>query len=230
MSRFKAPEPTAVGFVEHGKHTEFFVHRVYCVGRNYADHAKEMGSDGREPPFFFCKPADAVVYVPEGSSVDLPFPQMTSNLHHEVELVVALGEGGRNLTRAEAGKCIAGYAVGFDMTRRDLQGAAKAAGKPWETGKAFDQSAPMGPVYAAEEVMKTGRIQLWKNGELRQDGDISTLIWAVDETIAELSRYFELKAGDLIFTGTPAGVGAVEVGDSLRGSISHLGSLEVRYT
>jgi fumarylpyruvate hydrolase len=206
----------------------FPVHRIYCVGRNYADHAKEMGSDGREPPFFFCKPADAVV-PSNGEALHLAFPAPTDNLHHEAELVVAIGKGGRHLSLEDAQSSVAGYAVGLDMTKRDLQGTAKAAGKPWEIGKAFDQSAPIGPLKLNQKLMREGMLQLWKNGELKQTAHISSMIWEVDEIIVELSKYFELKQGDLIFTGTPAGVGAVQAGDQLRVELEGVGGLELSY-
>ena len=229
MSAFSAPLPTTVPFVSNDTEHSFFVHRVYCVGRNYADHAKEMGSDGREPPFFFCKPADAVVAVPNGQQRILSFPYPTDNLNHEVELVVALGQGGRDLTLDQAKDCIAGYAVGFDMTKRDLQAGAKQAGKPWDTGKAFDQSAIISPIVQQSGVLRQAGISLWKNQVLQQDSDIQHMIWAVDEILVELSKYFELRAGDLIYTGTPAGVGQVLPGDTLLGSIDGVGRLAVQY-
>ena len=208
---FTLPDPPALPI--EGGDDRFPVRRVYCVGRNYADHAKEMGHDpDREPPFFFMKPADAVT-----TDRELPYPPATENLHHEVELVVALGPGAS----------IFGHAVGIDLTRRDLQDQAKKAGRPWEMGKAFDRSAPCGPLTPAKTAMTSGPISLTVNGETRQNGDIGDLIWSIDEVLTHLAGYVELKAGDLIFTGTPAGVGRIEPGDSLRGEIAGLQPLEV---
>jgi fumarylpyruvate hydrolase len=208
----------------------FPVHRIYCVGRNYAEHAKEMGFSGREEPFFFCKPPDAVLPVSFGSTGTLPYPPATSNLHHEIELVVAIGKGGSDISVENATKHIYGYAVGLDMTRRDLQGVAKEKGRPWETGKAFDHSAPISPV---KSISTTGEIfaaQIWLNvnHERRQASDTSKMIWSVNETIAHLSKFFELRPGDLIFTGTPEGVAAVKRGDELEGGVEQIGALKVR--
>jgi len=205
------------------------VHRIYCVGRNYVEHAKEMGHSGREPPFFFLKPADTALPVPEGQTGHMAYPGLTSNLHHEVELVVAIGRGGRDIPAAEAAQHVWGYAIGLDMTRRDLQGEMKKQGRPWCIGKAFEQSAPVGPVHP---IARTGRlvkgaITLHVNGELRQKGDLSELIWSVDEIIAHLSTAWLLQPGDLIFTGTPAGVGAVQRGDLMECRIDGLGTLRV---
>ena len=225
------PQPEAATVAVQGTTARFPVRRIYCVGRNYADHAREMGDTGREPPFFFSKPADAVLNVADGTEGVLPYPSQTQDLHHEVELVVALGAGGRDLTPEQAAACIWGYAIGLDMTRRDLQGAAKKAGRPWETGKAFDHGAPIGPLHPASSLgsMASGSITLSVNGQPRQSGDLSDMIWAVPEAIAYLSTLFELKAGDLIYTGTPAGVGAVVTGDVLEGAIEGLpGTLRVR--
>lgn len=225
---FPVPQPTLMPVA--GTETAFPVRRVYCVGRNYAEHAKEMGFTGREDPFFFCKPADAVLYVPEGETGELPYPSRTSNLHYEIELVVALGGGGRDLTVEQAAACIFGYAVGLDMTRRDLQGEAKKQGRPWEVGKAFDHGAPMGPIHRAERVgaLDQGRITLEVNGASRQDGCVSQMIWKVAESISYLSGLFELKAGDLVFTGTPEGVGAVVPGDLMVGAVQGVGELKVK--
>jgi fumarylpyruvate hydrolase len=200
---------------------DFFpVHRIYCVGRNYASHAREMGKDpDREPPFFFCKPADAVV----PNHATLPYPSRTANLHHEVELVVAIGRAGKNILPADALEHVFGYAVGNDLTRRDLQNDLKNKGHPWETGKAFDRSAPISAIHAAPgEAFAKGRIWLTVNGQLRQEGDLADLIWSVPEIISELSALFELCAGDLIFTGTPAGVGPVKPGDRIEACIEGL--------
>jgi fumarylpyruvate hydrolase len=216
--------PTAIPDVEiAGRAERFPVHRIYCVGRNYAAHAREMGHDQREPPFFFMKPADAV--VPNNATI--PFPPRTANLHHEVELVAALKSGGRNLSATEAQRLVFGYAIGNDLTRRDLQSEARDKSRPWDTAKGFDRSAVVGPIYPAEKTgaLERGRIWLNVNGEPRQQGDLSELIWSVPEIIAELSTYFELAAGDLIFTGTPAGVGPLKSGDRIESAIEGLGTL-----
>ena len=213
-----------------GSTQSFPVHRIYCVGRNYVEHAQEMGGTGREAPFFFMKPADAILPVPIGSTGEMPYPPMTNDLHHEIELVVAIGKSGRDISVADAPQHIWGYAIGLDMTRRDLQGEAKKQGRPWSTGKGFDHSAPIGPIYpASNHDLKSGAaITLHVNGETRQRSDIGKLIWNVSETIAYLSRYFALQPGDLIYTGTPAGVAAVKQGDLLEGSIDGLGSLQLK--
>jgi fumarylpyruvate hydrolase len=210
-----------------GTDAVFPVARVYCVGRNYAEHSIEMGHDPeREPPFFFMKPADAV--VPPGR---LPFPTRTEELHHEVELVVALREGGADIPVDRALDHVFGYAVGLDMTRRDLQAAAKKAGRPWDMAKGFDQSAPMGTIRAADDIGHPthGAVWLRVNGQPRQDGDLDQQIWTVPETISYLSTLVTLRPGDLIMTGTPKGVGRVEPGDQLEGHIDGLGELEVSY-
>jgi fumarylpyruvate hydrolase len=200
------------------------VHRVYCVGQNYAAHTREMGgSPERDAPFFFSKPADALA---TGSVI--PFPPMTSNLHHEVELVVALGSGGSEIAESEAASFIFGYAVGVDLTRRDLQAAAKKKGRPWDVAKGFDCSGPVSEIVAASDCghLQSGTIQLSVNSEQRQIGDLSQMIWSVTEIVAELSRYYELKAGDLIFTGTPAGVGPLLPGDCVDCEIDGVGNLQ----
>lgn len=224
------PRPETGVLAIAGSDALFPVRRIYCVGRNYADHAREMGASGREDPFFFAKPGDAVLNIADGQVGVMPYPPRTQDLHHEIELVAALGSGGRDLSPEQAAACIWGYAIGLDMTRRDLQAAAKKAGRPWEVAKAFDHSAPIGPVHpvAGTGAMASGRITLTVNGQARQAGDLSDMIWSVPEAIAYLSTLFELKAGDLIFTGTPAGVGAVAPGDLLQGSIEGLGTLQVR--
>lgn len=204
----------------------FPVRRIYCVGRNYVDHAIEMGGDPRrEPPFFFGKPRDAA--VPGGGTIF--YPPATSNLHHEVELVVALGRGGRDIPVEEALACVYGYAVGIDLTRRDLQARAKEKGQPWEMAKGFDQSAPLSPIVPASRCghLRTGAIWLSVNGGMRQTGDLSQMIWSVPEVIAHLSMFVALAPGDLIFTGTPAGVGALVKGDRVRCGIDGLGELEI---
>ena len=212
---------------------EFPVHRIYCVGRNYAEHAKEMGHDARETPFFFMKPADAVVAAREGEPVAMDYPTLTSDLHHEIELVVAIGDAaagnGRDVSEEDAARLIFGYAVGLDMTRRDLQAVAKKAGRPWSIAKGFDQSAPIGAIHRIEETgeLDTGAIGLDVDGAERQRGDLSDMIWNVRETIAWLSRAWTLKPGDLIFTGTPSGVAAVGRGQTLTGRIAGLSDLTV---
>jgi len=208
----------------------FPVHRIYCVGRNYADHAKEMGFSGREPPFFFTKPADAVLPVAFGATGEMPYPGVTSNLHHEIELVVAIGRAGRDIAQGDAAAHIWGYAVGLDMTRRDLQISLRDAGRPWDVAKGFDHSAPISPLkpIAATGELVSGAIWLEVNGQKRQSSDVAKLIWNVNETIEHLSRYFTLLPGDLIFTGTPEGVGAVKPGDLMSGGIAGIGTLQVR--
>ena len=227
MSFVFPPTPT-VGVPVVGQSAAFPVHRVYCVGRNYEDHAKEMGFTGREPPFFFLKPVDAVLVVPAGETGAMPYPPLTKDLHHEIELVVAIGTGGKNIKAADAHQHIFGYAVGLDMTRRDLQAEAKKAGRPGDTGKAFDGSAPCGELVPVAQAghPAAGEIRLEVNGAQRQVGDLADMIWNVPDTIAYLSTLFTLQPGDLIFTGTPAGVGAVQRGDRLRGTVAGVGVLE----
>ena len=207
----------------------FPVHRIYCVGRNYVEHAQEMGHSGREPPFFFMKPADAVLPVAEGHTGTMAYPSLTTQLHHEVELVVAIGRGGRNIAVAQAAQHIWGYAIGLDMTRRDLQADMKKQGRPWCIAKGFDHSAPIGPIHpiARSGRLTQGAITLQVNRQERQRGDLSQLIWSIDEVIAELSRAWLLQPGDLIYTGTPAGVAAVNRGDLLEARIDGLGALRV---
>ena len=203
----------------------FPVRRIYCVGQNYRDHVKEMGGDPKSsPPVFFSKPADAV--VPSGSRI--AYPSATGNLHHEVELVVALKSGGSELDAHRALQCIYGYAVGIDFTRRDLQAEAKQKGRPWDTAKGFDASAPLSPIKQADSGEPADeRIWLEVNGELRQDAKLSDMIWSVPEILAQLSRYYALRAGDLVFTGTPAGVSSVVAGDRIQGGIEGVGEVIV---
>jgi len=218
------PAPAQTSVEVAGSSERFPVHRIYCVGRNYAAHAREMGMDPeREPPFFFSKPADAI--VPNGAPV--PYPPRTGNLHHEIELVVAIGVGGRDIPLADALAHVFGYAVGNDLTRRDLQFAAREKGQPWDVSKGFDRSAPVTAIRRAAEVghLERGRIWIEVNGERRQQADLSEMIWSVPEIVAELSTLFDLVPGDLIFTGTPAGVGPVQRGDSLVGGIDGLETL-----
>ena len=205
-----------------GEAARFPVRRIFCVGRNYADHAREMGSDpDREPPFFFAKPADAAV-----AGGTLPFPALTHDLHHEVELVVALGGGGSDVAVADAPGLIFGHAVGLDLTRRDLQAEAKKTARPWDMAKGFDNSAPIGPLKRGPPPADAV-ISLTIDGELRQQGRLSDMIWNVAETIASLSTYVALMPGDLIFTGTPSGVGPIRAGEAVRGMIEGLESVDV---
>ncbi|MGE5468668.1 MAG: fumarylacetoacetate hydrolase family protein [Ignavibacteria bacterium] len=212
-----------------GRGTGFPVRRIYCVARNYAEHAREMGASGREAPFFFAKPADAVLPVAEGATGRMDYPPKTADLHHEVELVVALRTGGSDIAASDALGHVFGYAVGLDMTRRDLQAELKKLGRPWDVAKGFDQSAPIGEIHPAADVghPARGAISLDVNGAARQRGDLADMIWSVPEIISILSGYFRLQPGDLIFTGTPAGVGAVGRGDLLTGAIDGVGSLAV---
>lgn len=225
---FAPTEVSAVPIL--GQAERFPVRRVYCVGRNYEEHAKEMGFTGREPPFFFLKPADALVVVNEGETGHMPYPSLTHNLHHEIELVVAIGTGGKNIKAADAEKHIFGYAVGLDMTRRDLQNEMKKLGRPWCIGKGFDKSAPIGPITPKTKAgdVNNAAIDLTVNGEPRQSSTVAKLIWNVAETIEHLSAAWELQPGDLIFTGTPEGVAAVVAGDTLVGQVAGLGRLTVK--
>jgi len=207
-----------------GRSDLFPVHRIYCVGRNYADHVREMGGNpDREPPIFFAKPADAVV----PNNARIPYPSRTKNFHHEIELVIAIGKGGRDIAVAQALEHVFGYAVGNDLTRRDLQSEAKDNGRPWDTSKGFDRSAVLSAITPAAQSghLRSGRIWLKVNGQMRQQADLSELIWSVPEVIAELSTFFELQPGDLIYTGTPAGVGALHKGDRIEGGIDGLDEL-----
>jgi fumarylpyruvate hydrolase len=227
--QYIVPVQPVAALAVSGTDKQFPVRRIYCVGRNYAKHAREMGFTGREDPFFFSKPADAILNVADGQTGTLPYPPKTSNLHYEIELVVALDKGGRDLSPEQAADCVWGYAIGLDMTRRDLQGEAKKTGRPWEVGKAFDHSAPIGPLHPRSKVgtLSTGAISLAVNGAQKQNGELSDMIWSVAESIAYLSGLFELEAGDIIFTGTPDGVGPVVAGDAMVGAIEGLGELRV---
>jgi len=219
---FDAPPRPVVPIV--GRDEMFPVHRIYCVGRNYAQHAREMGGDPtREPPCFFSKPADALVL----SGTVAAYPPRTSNLHHEIELVVAIGRGGRDIAVADALSHVFGYAVGNDLTRRDLQSEAKSKGQPWDVSKGFDDSAAISAIQPAATIGHPARGRIWLsvNGVLRQQADIADLTWSVREVIAELSTLFTLRAGDLIYTGTPAGVGALRPGDRVEGGIDGIGLL-----
>jgi fumarylpyruvate hydrolase len=215
--------PSIPGVEIAGTRQRFPVHRIYCVGRNYADHVREMGTDPKvEPPVFFTKPADAIV----ANGATIPFPPRTDNFHYEVELVVAIGDAGRNISANRGLAHVFGYSVGNDLTRRDLQGAAKKKGLPWDSGKAFDASAPIATIRPASlGHVERGKIWLSVNGETRQQSDVGEMIWSVPEIIAELSTLFELKAGDLIYTGTPAGVGPLKPGDRIECGIDGLETL-----
>jgi fumarylpyruvate hydrolase len=225
MTDFAFPPAAVPSVAITGSSQRFPVHRIYCIGRNYADHVREMGGDPeRGTPIFFSKPADAVV----ANDALIPYPQRTSNLHHEVELVVAIGRAGRDVPRKHALDCVFGYAVGIDLTRRDLQQASKQKGLPWDTGKGFDRSAPLAAIRPASRGhVSKGRIWLTVNGQQRQQSDLSEMLWKVPEIITELSAFFELKPGDLIFTGTPAGVGALQPGDRLEGGAEGLDTLRI---
>jgi len=206
----------------------FPIGRIYCVGRNYAEHAREMGHDPeREPPFFFMKPADAIVQ----NGATIPYPQMTKDLHHEIEMIVAIGRDGADIPVGKALEHVFGYGVGLDMTRRDLQGEAKKMGRPWEMGKAFDDSAPCTALKTVAMVGHPAKGAIWLkvNGKVTQKGDLSELIWNVPETISYLSKLITLRAGDLIMSGTPAGVGPVKAGDKLEGHVDGVGDLTVTY-
>lgn len=219
--------PPQVTLAVRGTDARFPVNRLFCVGRNYAEHAREMGHDpDREPPFFFMKPASAIV----GDDADFPYPTCSKDVHHEMEMVVAIGWGGSHIAASQALSHVYGYAAGLDMTRRDLQGEAKKLGRPWETGKAFDASAPCTAISAAADIghPQRGEVVLEVNGEVRQRGDLADLIWNVPDTIAYLSTLFALQPGDLIFTGTPAGVGPVRVGDQMRGWVDGVGEIRAR--
>ena len=219
------PPPPRPAIAVAGSEKTFPVRRIWCVGRNYEEHIREMGQDVRDPPFFFAKPADAL--VPDGGTV--PYPPLTKDMHHEVELVVALKSGGRNIKPAEAPDCIFGYAVGIDLTRRDLQIASRDMKRPWEIGKAFDASAPCGLLQPAARIGHPGkgRIMLKVDGKVRQDGDLAQMIWKVPEVIVKLSEMVELAAGDIIMTGTPSGVAATVAGDKLDCEIEGVGKLTV---
>ncbi|MBI4274881.1 MAG: fumarylacetoacetate hydrolase family protein [Rhizobiales bacterium] len=223
--RYVIPAPSQPALAIAGSSQLFPVRRIWCVGRNYVEHIREMGQDERQPPFFFAKPADAI--VPDGGTV--PYPPLTKDMHHEVEMVVALKSGGSNIKPEKARDCIWGYGVGIDLTRRDLQIASREIKRPWEIGKAFDASAPCGPLQPAAKIghPAKGRIALKVNGTVKQEGDLNQMIWNVPETIWKLSEMVELAAGDIIMTGTPAGVGALVPGDKVECEIDGVGRLTV---
>ncbi len=226
MSAYVLTPPSLVVAPVEGEAGAFPVRRILCVGRNYAAHRREMGGDDRDPPFFFSKPADAL--VPPGAEV--PYPPRTANLHHEIELVIALKAGGADIAPAEALAHIYGYAVGVDLTRRDLQNAAKDKGQPWEASKAFDASAPISVIRKWDGAPPQGRIALSVNGQVRQDGALADMIWNVAEIVAEASKLWTLAPGDLIFTGTPEGVGPLVPGDVVHGEIEGVGALDFKVT
>ncbi|MBC5785939.1 fumarylacetoacetate hydrolase family protein [Ramlibacter sp. USB13] len=213
-----------------GRAERFPVRRIYCVGRNYVEHAKEMGFTGREAPFFFFKPADATVVVPAGETATIRYPSLTKDLHHEIELVACIGTGGKNIKAADARKHIFGYAVGLDMTRRDLQGEQKKLGRPWEIGKSFEESAPIGPITPADQAGDIENAEIWVqvNGKDRQRSNVSKLIWNIGEIIEHISAAWDLAPGDLIYTGTPEGVAAVVAGDTLVGGVGNLTGITVK--
>ncbi|PPD46668.1 MAG: fumarylacetoacetate hydrolase [Methylocystis sp.] len=225
---FVIPPPPAASVAVAGEARRFPVRRIFCVALNYAAHAREMGKEpGAEPPFFFTKPADAVVE----SGATIPFPGLTQNLHHEIELVAALVAGGAGIAPERALDCVFGYAAGIDLTRRDMQTAARNAGRPWDMSKGFDHSAPIGAIRPASQIghPAEGRIALRVNGALRQEGDLSDMIWSLPRIIADISRYVALAPGDLIFTGTPSGVSAMQPGDVAEGEIEGAGSVRVAF-
>lgn len=222
---FVFPAPPTASVEVSGTEDRFAVRRIYCIGRNYLAHRKEMGNDDRTPPFFFQKPADAL--LPTGG--EFPYPPQSDNVHHEIELVIAIGKGGKEIAVEDALDHVFGYSVGLDMTRRDQQSKAKDAGKPWEAAKAFDHSAPIAPIRPVSEIghPAAGRIWLNVNGEARQDSDLDLQIWNVQEGISHLSKLYEVMPGDLIYTGTPDGVGPIKVGDVMSGGIDGIGEVEI---
>lgn len=228
MTEFVFAAPAQPSLAIAGSHQRFPIRRVFCVGRNYAAHVREMGNDERDPPFFFMKPADAAF----DAAGDIPYPPLTANLHHEVELVVAIGKGGRDIAPESALDHVWGYGVGIDLTRRDLQEEAKKAARPWEWAKAFDHSAPISPLAPSDGIghPASGRVWLSVNGAPRQEGDLAEQIWPVPDIIAIASRSVELQPGDLIMTGTPAGVGALAPGDRIDAGIDGIGAISVTIT
>lgn len=226
MTEFVITAPETASVAVAGSSARFPVRRVFCVGRNYAAHAREMGSDpNREPPFFFTKPADAV--VPASGAV--PYPPSTNDLHHEIELVVALKAGGKDIDAAQALDLVWGYGVGLDLTRRDLQAVAKDAGRPWDMAKGFDASAPCSPLHPVSDVGHPAQARIWLevNGTLRQEGNLDEMIWPIADVIASLSRLVTLAPGDLIYSGTPSGVGALQPGDRVRGGVDGVDTFEL---
>ena len=227
---FVITPPAQVSVPVVGTKDRFPVNRIYCVGRNYEEHAKEMGFTGREPPFFFMKPANAIVAVEAGETGSIPYPSLTKNLHHEIELVVAIGTGGKNIKAADAFKHIYGYAVGLDMTRRDLQSEMKKQGRPWCIGKGYDHSAPIGPITPVAQAGDVTNAELYiqVDGTDRQRSNVAKLIWNIAETIEHLSAAWELQPGDLIYTGTPEGVAAVVSGNTMECGVAGLETLRIK--
>jgi fumarylpyruvate hydrolase len=230
MSQYVIPALEQVSVPVVGTTARFPVQRIYCVGRNYVDHAQEMGFTGREPPFFFIKPANTVVVANAGETASLPYPTLTKDFQHEIELVACIGTGGKNIKAAEAKKHIFGYAVGLDMTRRDLQGEQKKLGRPWCIGKSFDHASPIGPITPAAQAgdIENAEIYIQVNGTDRQRSTVTKLIWNLGEIIEHISNAWELQPGDLIYTGTPAGVAAVAVGDTMHGHVAGLTDIHVK--
>jgi len=222
--------PATVSVPVTGSQQRFPVGRIYCVGRNYVAHAQEMGFTGREPPFYFIKPADTCLVVEPGQTATMHYPSLTKDLHHEIELVAAIGVGGKNIKAADAKKHIWGYGVGLDMTRRDLQGEQKKLGRPWCIGKTFDEAAIIGPITPAAQAGDVDKAEIWLqvNGKYRQRSDVTKLIWNIGEIIEHLTTAWELRPGDLIYTGTPEGVAAVVSGDTMLGSVGGLEPIKVR--
>jgi fumarylpyruvate hydrolase len=230
MTQYVIPALEQVSVPVVGTTARFPVQRIYCVGRNYVDHAQEMGFTGREPPFFFIKPANTVVVANSGETASLPYPTLTKDFQHEIELVACIGTGGKNIKAADAKKHIYGYAVGLDMTRRDLQGEQKKLGRPWCIGKSFDHASPIGPITPAAQAGDVENAELFVQvgGKDRQRSNVSKLIWNIGEIIEHISNAWELQPGDLIYTGTPAGVSAVVVGDTLHGHVDGLTDIHVK--
>jgi fumarylpyruvate hydrolase len=230
MSQYVIPALEQVSVPVVGTAARFPVQRIYCVGRNYVDHAQEMGFTGREPPFFFIKPANTVVVCNAGETASLPYPTLTKDFQHEIELVACIGTGGKNIKAADAKKHIYGYAVGLDMTRRDLQGEQKKLGRPWCIGKSFDHASPIGPITPAAQAgdVENAEIYIQVNGTDRQRSTVTKLIWNLGEIIEHISNAWELQPGDLIYTGTPAGVAAVNIGDTLHGHVAGLTDIRLK--
>ena len=230
MTEFVIPALEQVSVPVVGSTARFPVQRIYCVGRNYVEHAQEMGFTGREPPFFFIKPANTVVVCNAGETASLPYPPLTKDFQHEIEIVACIGTGGKNIKAADAKKHIYGYAVGLDMTRRDLQGEQKKLGRPWCIGKSFDHASPIGPITPAAQAgdVENAEIYVQVDGKDRQRSTVSKLIWNLGEIIEHISSAWELQPGDLIYTGTPAGVSGVNVGDTLHGHVAGLTDIRVK--
>jgi fumarylpyruvate hydrolase len=230
MTTYVIPALAQVSVPVVGTTARFPVQRIYCVGRNYVDHAQEMGFTGREPPFFFIKPANTIVVANAGETAEVPYPSLTKDFQHEIELVACIGTGGKNIKAADAMKHIYGYAVGLDMTRRDLQGEQKKLGRPWCIGKSFDHSSPIGPITPAALAgdIENAELFIQVDGKDRQRSTVAKLIWNIGEIIEHISKAWELQAGDLIYTGTPAGVAAVSVGDIMHGHVAGLTDIHVK--